>query len=112
MTKCLLFSMLVLLILALSAHAECAWVLWYQTESKWTYNLLNYWPGPTRGNPHIQKEYASREACGEDQVKHNRTTVQEELPGPRKHLGPATVFHYACIPLPLKPVYIGNDGWR
>jgi hypothetical protein len=101
-----------LLILAASAEADCAWVLWYQTESPWTrdWYLLNYWPGPTRGNPQIQKEYASREACGEDQIKYNGMTIQEELP--TKRLGVPTVFRFACIPLPLKPVHIGDNGWR
>ncbi len=69
-----------LLILVVSAHAECSWVLWGQTVDPWNALVqlpLGAWP--------------SRDQCEEERKK--RESVPEEL----------RMAAYTCLPDPVDP---------
>ena len=112
-------SLIVVMILAVPyvASAECAWVLWTQEESFWSYKVLNLVPGPTRGNVRIMREFQSEAECSTSRLDLNQVQsaswkspeAKEDI---QKFGGPRMVSHFACVPLPLKPTYIDAKGWK
>jgi hypothetical protein len=113
--KAVVLSLLCLTVFAGSASAECAWLLWGQDESFWSYKLLNVIPGLTRGNAYIVAEYRSQSDCSDARVKSMQMQIDMwNLPEVKKDIeafgGLRRVSYYACIPLPLKPDRIDHMG--
>jgi hypothetical protein len=115
--KAVVASVLYLTTFAASASAECAWLLWGQDESFWSYRLLNVVPGSTRGNAYIVAEYQSQSNCLDARFKSVQMQIDMwNLPEVKKDIeafgGLRRVSYYACIPLPLKPERIDHMGWK
>jgi hypothetical protein len=93
-----------------------AWFLWGQDEKVWFSELLNFIPGPSRGNPYIVSEFESQSACMEAWTKKVLAKGDARLKTPpmRKSFGDSwTDDFYACVPAPLKPERIDRGGsWK
>jgi hypothetical protein len=106
----------ILLATSSPAWAECAWVLWGQDESFWSYKVLNLLL-PTRGDVYIVNEYKSLSDCFESQVKRGQSQVEYwNLPEVKKDAeafgGLRRISYWACVPLPLKPRRIDFAAWK